>query len=864
MRFSDGARQRVACPFCNAWNENFQFQEAAQRKRYFTYERAPGKTASTAQKEQASAFPYSSQKLRSQAKKAPIFLESSLKQGLFLTERKRKRPFFFFVSNYKKLYFFAFGGLMSFALLVFCSLLFMPGIYFDKRPRAYMAQMHAKAANRILDRKGRLVAELFSIKRGRLQAHEIPERLKSIVVFVEDQHFYEHGGIHWPSVLRALWHNTLHFAFRQGASTITQQLARMLLEDKKKTLLRKWKEAALAYALEASFSKEEILTAYLNFLYLGHGSYGVQSAARFYFRSELSSLNFSQELILAALPSAPERYSPLRRPHALEAKIQTISKRMQEAAFPIPQDHQEEMQRTLAALRRSPSANVYTDRIDHAPYVTEYIRQRIGAILGESYMYNAGLEIQSSLDLELQKISAIEAEAFITQQIPFFKPQLLDHEGKAGRQSPKEILLQEGASMDMALVLASLPSISVILPRLQTAFIGIENGTGNILFMQGGSKFGPNNQLNRAIAMYRQTGSAIKPILYAWALEKSKITSLSFLEDRPIFQNREVKEDGAKDYWSPRNYGGIYHGSVSVRRALAFSHNLASIRLAKILGMRELQNAFRSFFFPEKNIFKKRFRRDDTVALGSLEMSPLEMALAYSAFANNGFIIPPKLILSIRDSEGKELYSHREGRKNFGIVKAKRKVLSGDVAEIMVDLLKSAFYQSGLRKTLRGSHHFVGKTGTSNQYKDAWFVGLSPQVSAALWMGFDRPRYSMKGGTGARIAAPLWGRIMRHVKHTGESAFSFHPRAKSALICPVDASAYTPACPEAPERAFFRRKDDLSIMLSNARQSAGQGSSSHVRHASQTKQILPKQGRRRAHTKKEQKEALFLHAEPYF
>ena len=210
--------------------------------------------------------------------------------------------------------------LSLFIALLFLSFYFLPSLYLEQAPLQYIERIQNNTPNQIVDRKGELIAELFSMKTGVLKASDIPQSMKDIIVFIEDQHFYEHTGIHWPAILRAALFNLFSIAYRQGGSTITQQLSRILLLEKQKTLLRKCKEAALAYALERELSKAEILTAYLNLVYLGHGAYGIASASQFYFRKELPELNFAQQLILASLPSAPERYSPLRHPHLLKIK----------------------------------------------------------------------------------------------------------------------------------------------------------------------------------------------------------------------------------------------------------------------------------------------------------------------------------------------------------------------------------------------------------------------------------------------------------------------------------------------------------------------------------------------------------------
>ena len=472
-------------------------------------------------------------------------------------------------------------GLLGFSALV-GSLYFFPTLYLSKDPLVYLARIYTSKPNRLLDRNGKLVAELFSSKMGHLKSYEIPKSMERIIIFIEDQHFYQHAGIHWPSVARAAFYNLISFKYTQGGSTITQQLARLLLLEKQKTITRKIREGALAYFLERNFSKEEILTAYLNLVYLGHGAYGVEHASQFYFQKDISQLSFAQQLMLACLPSAPEYYSPLRHPQHLEAKMQFVYKRMLEENFPVKSITEEELKVNLYGLSRSPLENVYGNRVDHAPYVTEYIRQKLATILGKEYMYNAGLTIQTSLDLNLQQMSSKESKAFIAERSQIF-PTITLRKTKVDAKTRKKHLLQQEFENQLPLGFMGVSMYERPKPRLQTASVGIENQTGNILFLQGGHQFGVNNQFNRAIHMYRQTGSIIKPILYALALEKGIIRTNTLLDDRPIFEKRQPLRH-TKDYWSPTNYSGVYEGAISVRRALVYSQNLPAIYVAQLLG----------------------------------------------------------------------------------------------------------------------------------------------------------------------------------------------------------------------------------------------------------------------------------------
>ena len=847
MRFQKGGGlfQRASCPFCNSINylQSSDSFDSKKNQRLFLDEKKrkdnfPYTPPSLHQKQSQEGLPHS----------FPIVKDS--KEACFPpnSQTNSKKGFHGIVKNFlrkvwalqavdrkKKLFILLISSplLLSFSLaLLFLSFYFLPSLYLSQEPLAYIKSIENRQPNQIVGSEGELVAELFSSKTSFLKGEDIPQSMKDIIVFIEDQYFYEHGGIHWPSLLRAALYNIFSLAYRQGASTITQQLSRILLLEKEKTLLRKCREASLAYALEREMSKEEILRAYLNLVYLGHGAYGVGNASEFYFQRPLSELNFAQQFILASLPSAPERYSPLRHPPLLKVKMGIISERMREEGFPMPYNYPEQVRTSFYDLNRSPSANVYHDRVDHAPYITEYIRQKIGNLLGEEYMYNAGLRIETSIDLSLQKASVEEARNFASAFSPRFPPRRFK-DGRPVRDSKEEKLSRLFQELSLGLMLKGYPQLKNKSPRLQTASLGIENKTGKILFLHGGSSFGVNNQLNRAIDMYRQTGSAIKPIIYALAIEKGILHAATLLEDRPIFEHRKIKEkeqkdpankkrksfqrEKEKDYWTPGNYGGLYEGSVSVRRALSHSKNLPAIQAVRLLGMKSLREGFGKFFFSSEEQIEKRFRADDTLAIGSLEMSPFEMALAYSALGNNGHIQSPRLILAVYDARGEEIYNFKD-KDEFQLgFPEKRQVLGGDTAEIVLDLLSGASRRGGLGAEVWKASPIVGKTGTSNDYRDAWFVGLSPDITAVVWVGFDEPSFSMPGGTGANLAGPLWGRIMRHRKPSKES-FKFSPRAKSAKICPLTGLMYDKNCPVKSQRELFRRKDNLQKLLSKTEQ----------------------------------------------
>lgn len=680
----------------------------------------------------------------------------------------------------------------------------IPGFYLAADPNEYLARIQGVAPNLILDRNGRVLAELFATKTGNLKADQIPRSIKEKLVFVEDKHFYDHGGVHWPSVVRAFTRNLVSGGYSQGGSTLTQQLSRILLNDRSRTIFRKLRELNLAYVLEGRLKKDAILSAYINHVYLGHGAVGIETAADFYFGKKIDKLTFVEELILVSLPSAPERYSPLRNPRVLTAKLDAIFDRMEAEKFPHPTRTEFNAMKAdvFRGLNRSPAESIFGSRHDDAPYVSEYVRLQIRKVLGKEYEYGAGLRIETTIDPHMQRVVRRESQSHIQAASKWIRPKrMLDGHIVVEKDERRDLRAEYMDASGLGL-LFGLPIPRRFVPTLQTASIGIDPKSGDVLFLQGGVEFKSGNQLNRAIDMRRQTGSSIKPIVYSAAIESGKLTVASRLDDTPIYAKRKDKRAGRPDYWLPGNISGVYEGTVSVRRALAHSKNIPAIRVAQATGLPRLAEQFRKFFFVSDGEFQSRFRYDETIAIGSLEMSPLEMASAFSAFANNGVIRRPRLIRRIVDPSGRVLYDAKD-KDAFGLgVPEERRVLPGDVAEVMASLMHDSARRGGVGRGGLYAGTFIGKTGTTNELRDAWFAGVTPRVAAVVWVGYDDPAYSLYRATGSSVAGPLWGRIIKSAGAAG-GHFSFHPRAARATICIDSGLRPSNYCPNA------RRKEEL-------------------------------------------------------
>lgn len=752
-----------------------------------------------------------------------------------------------------------------------------PRLALSESMEVFEARLQPVQPNRVLDRDGGLLAELFARKtsNSRIAAGEagFPDSLKRKLLFVEDESFYEHGGIRPLAIVRAFFRNLAAGRYVEGGSTITQQVARMALRNRSRSLTRKFQEAVLCRQLESRLTKNQILTAYVNHVYMGHGAYGMQVAAAFFFQRPLNELNFAEELMLVTVLPAPAEFSPLRNPARLEQRMDLLYSRMVREDFPrIPADRYRHQKNLLFAGAQdlSPNQSVFASRTNHAPYVAEYVRlalrmmarntakrtadqsaanaetatgglaaaaagifsanddesassakldraplrrrasrtQRARPLSDFSAahiaeLFRTGVTVHTSIDPALQKAATRETPLYIGEVNPRYPPYEIVDGKPVRRRGLRDRLAREYEDARLGLQVLGLPAPRSDTPRLQAAAIGVAPATGAVLFMQGGAGFRAGNQLNHAIAMRRQTGSAIKPIVYSAAIESGRASPASVFHDKPFPEDGPGPEEDPE--WKPRNYKDDYHGKVSVRFALQKSLNIPTIQLAQRTGMSRLALQFQKFFFPDENVFRKRFRRDLTVAIGSLEMSPLEMASAYTAFGNNGVVRRPYLIERVVAHDGTVLFARGtdSAPDEFNLrIPEKRRVLSGDVAHVMASLLRDSARKGGAGYWSRFT---LGKTGTSNHHRDAWFVGVLPGVSAAVWVGYDQPTNSMGRATGSAVAGPLWARIIASgMGNRAPGKFRFDPHGVYHRVCTKTGAKAAAQCPHTKKEIFPR------------------------------------------------------------
>ena len=559
---------------------------------------------------------------------------------------------------------------------------------------------------RIYSSDGELLNSLFVENRIYVDIENIPAELRQAVIAIEDHNFYDHHGVDLVGIARAFINNIIEGRRAQGGSTITQQLARSALLTHDKTIYRKLQEIYLALQFERLYTKTEILEMYLNEIFLGHNAYGVQSASNLYFDKDVSELNLEESALLAGLPRAPNYYSPHNNKEAAVQRRNVVLNRMAELGYISQNKANDSTKASLSVADRD------QQEVDEtAPYFVRYVRDRLINMFGADTVYGGGLRVKTTLDLESQKIAE-----------ETFQNSLRDN-------------IIPSAERD--------ETISPIQP--QYSLVSLEPDSGEIKTLIGGRG---DDQFNRATQATRQPGSAFKPFVYAAALEAG-FSPADTVYDIP---RPSPKPDSRYQIW-PVNFDHEYHGLVSLRHALAQSLNVAAVNMIEEIGVEEtisLSERMGITTFAEQDYYDDHL----SLALGGLTrgVTPLEMTSAYSAFANDGIWIEPHAIKEVRDREGNLLYEANP---------SKRAVLSEADNYLALDMLKSVVEDgTGWRANLE--REVAGKTGTTNDFTDAWFVGMIPERTTAVWIGEDRPRrmsYSETGRIGSAHATMVWERF---------------------------------------------------------------------------------------------------------
>lgn len=717
-------------------------------------------------------------------------------------------------------------------------------ILFSIEARKDMEQLIVFQPNlptRVYDVKGRLVTELFQHQRKLVKIKDIPKPVIQVFLAIEDTSFYEHFGIDFMGVSRAMVENIRAWSFVQGGSTITQQLVKGIYTEGEKTVARKIYEGVLSLVVEKEFSKDEILEMYFNQIYLGHGSYGIASAAEFYFEKPVKELTWMEGVILAALPKAPHTYSPIRNFHKARQKNRITLNRLVEIGMITKEEaslaYKNFWQRYWPKVATTPaSATIYGEKKNKAPYFTEYVRQELVRLFGEKDVYNLGLQVYTTLNLDHQKIAeevldenfkkqdeiaarsnnvvaGVDMQLYsLYQGMKIFLPLphvVLEYD-LAGdfREKFKRELLDNADLLSASFPAGGVNKITQEFYKsardlrsnvtVQGAFISMEHKTGRISAMIGGREFKSSDQFNRAVQARRQPGSAFKPFVYGAALEDRAVHYASGFLDAPIMN---FQQDGT--LWAPSNYSEGFRGYVLMNKALAYSLNLVSVQIYDLIGPDKVID-FASRLMKVK---PERFQPNPSLALGSSEVTPLELIQGYSIIANGGKDVIPHGILYVTDREGnilydteKEIYSYLN-QKEF---KGELQVIEPSIAFIVRKLLEGVVNYGTASKGVRTEGRFyypvAGKTGTTSSWNDAWFAGFTPDMAAVLWMGLDIGSMTLgRHQSGGVVCAPLWGEIMRRIYLSEKRQPGyFNPRpprgVKSIGVCTAMGRYPNPNC----------------------------------------------------------------------
>ena len=590
---------------------------------------------------------------------------------------------------------------------------------------------------------GRFLAELGLERRTVARLQDIPPLVQNAFVFTEDKRFYSHHGIDFIRVFGSLVVNVLRGGFAQGSSTITMQLARNIFPERlerAKSVVRKLREAKVALAIERKYSKQKILELYLNQIYLGNGAYGVESAAQRYFGKNVRELNLPEAALLAALPKAPERYNPRREPDRAVQRRNTVLELLRDQHVINDADASLAKAYPLQLAQRTETGDV-------APYFVEWVRKQLDEQFGRQ-LYEQGLKVYTTLDIDMQ----LAAERALEQQLRAIE---------GGKFGPYKYVTYE---QYFARAADDDRNTSGVTPYLQGAFVAMDPKSGGVRAMIGGRDYA-DSKFNRATQALRQPGSTFKPFVYADAIQNGHTTAEA-IDDSPL----SVPQAGGGT-WSPQNFDGKSMGYIPLRRALYLSRNQATVRLGMSLGEESVASMAKRFGL------SSAMPPYPSLHIGAADVFPLEMIAAYTTFASGGIRARPTGIVRVENSKGEVLWEPPAQRTA---------VLSTGEAWLMTDMLRDVVRRGTAARAVASLKVPAGgKTGTTNDGADVWFIGFTPDLVAGVWMGLDRPRTIMRNAQGGELAAPAWTAFMNEVYRRRAVVGEF-PGPGGLVAVPVD------------------------------------------------------------------------------
>jgi|TARA_A100001011_G_scaffold391492_1_gene477088 penicillin-binding protein 1A len=635
---------------------------------------------------------------------------------------------------------------------------------------------------RIYSADGKVLNELFVQKRVFIELDKIPEHMQYAVVSSEDRRFFDHWGLSMRSIARAVMINTLSLSYRQGFSTLTQQLARNLYKSVgfEDSILRKVKEMITAIQIERTYTKDEILEMYLNTVHFGHGTYGVEAATKRFFGKESKYLTIDESALLVGLLPAPASYSPIHHPDRAIRRRNTVLRLMRDQGYIGKGEHEENRARTLETVLEVPKRGT-------APYFTEYVRrvlEKQDTALGIN-IYRDGLKIYTTLDSRLQTIAEDAVLKTVRDDQERLNKRLYNNREEFEDLAYLTIYEEDSIKMMLAGEGQLYKDLRDKL-LVQSAFVALDPNTGGILAMVGGRP-DYHDQYNRAVQAKRQPGSVFKPFVYTTALDNGYPVTEQLL-NQPVVLNIQ-NMDGTWVKWKPQNYDGSTGGLTTFREGLRKSMNLISVRMVQ----QDIAPADQVKQTAKRMGINTDIRAVDAIALGTSEVFPIEMVSAYSALSNMGVYSKPFAITKIEDRYGNIIKEYYPDRKE---------VLSEETAYLMTSLMQTVM-DRGTGGSARWKYKFnrpaAGKTGTTQGWSDAWFVGFTPQIAAGCWFGVDDFKVPLgPGQDGSRAALPAWARFMKAAHDTlglPVEKFAKPSGIEDNEICSVTKKLPLPACP---------------------------------------------------------------------
>jgi len=701
-------------------------------------------------------------------------------------------------------------------------------------------------ATRVYAADGALLGEFYTEKRYLVPIAKIPPIVRQAFIAAEDSNFYHHKGVDVLGIARAAIANFTAGSVVQGGSTITQQVVKSLLLSPEKSYERKAKEILLSLRLERQLTKDEILYLYLNLIYLGNSAYGVGAAAQEYFGKDVADLDLAEAALLAGLPQAPSRYSPVRHWDRAKYRQRYVLERMARERYVTWEASEQALQEDIQLTHHDVGEPTYVA----APYFVEYIRRLLEERYGGIAPYQAGLNVYTTVDLPMQRaaeqalrsnldaidmgrtrarplrrLSTAEADRFIASaratrdtnepepgrsyqalvlsvdksgvrvQVKRFTGQLIatkDHPLPTGLAKNDVIAVRRHLTTTGGALELELDTD----PQLEGALISIDLTNGHVKALVGGYDY-ERSQFNRVMQALRQPGSAFKPFVYSAAMDRG-YTPASIIVDEPI-----VLAGGAHGAWMPQNYDDKFIGPTTLRNALTHSRNVVTVKLAQNMGLNYLVNYFPRFGFT------RPFAKNLSIALGTAEVTLFELARAYTAFATGGRRLDPTFLTKITDPNGKVL-------EEFAA--ASDPVIAPETAYLVTSMLESVIQRGTGKRVAALGRPVAGKTGTTNDMHDAWFVGYTPEILTGVWVGYDSERSLGKEQTGGRVAAPIFLNFMEAA--LGATPVSDFPIPDGVTLVSVDGDL---ECfkkgsePQAPRTGSDEPQDELDQAVARLR-----------------------------------------------